>query len=206
MDLASFIRGLVIGFSIAAPVGPIGVLCIQRTLNSGRLSGLVSGLGAASADAVYGSIAAFSLTAISEVLIGQQIWLRLIGGAYLLYLGFTTMLKKPVEASGQARQSGLPRDYVSTFLLTMTNPVTILSFAAIFAGLGLAEVSQDYASAGWMVLGVFSGSSLWWFTLSGGVSLLRHRFSPRTMLWINRFSGTVIVLFGAVAVFGLFIG
>jgi len=136
MEFTFWLSGLAIGFSIAAPVGPIGVLCVRRTLVEGRTSGFVSGLGAASADAIYGSIAAFGLTLISNFLITQQVWLRLIGGLFLCCLGLKTLLAKPAEQAATAKGNGLIGAYVSTFFLTLTNPMTIISFAAIFAGLG----------------------------------------------------------------------
>ena len=146
MDVTFLLRGLVIGFSIAAPVGPIGALCMRRTLTEGRAFGLVSGLGAASADAIYGCIAGFGLTFVSAFLVGHQLWLRLLGGAFLCYLGVKTLLTKPTEEGATAKGKTLIGAYGSTFLLTLTNPMTILSFAAVFAGLGLAGSSQDYWS------------------------------------------------------------
>jgi len=205
MDPTFFLRGLVIGFSIAAPVGPIGVLCIRRTLADGRASGLVSGLGAASADACYGFVAAFGLTFISSFLIDQQLWLRLIGGAFLCYLGLRTLLAKPA-AQTQAtstRSNGLAAAYSSTLFLTLTNPMTILSFMAIFAGLGIASASGDYATAATLVVGVFLGSALWWLLLSGGVALLRSRIDSRVLQWVNRISGSIITAFGLLALVGL---
>jgi threonine/homoserine/homoserine lactone efflux protein len=199
MDISFLFRGLVIGFSIAAPVGPIGVLCIRRTLTEGRASGLVSGLGAATADAVYGSIAGFGLTLISGFLVDQQTWLRLIGGAFLCYLGIRTLLATPAEGAAPVKGNGLVSAYASTLFLTLTNPLTILSFAAIFAGLGLASTSGNYIAAATLVLGVFLGSAAWWLLLSGGVSLLRSRFDARAMRWVNRISGGIITIFGVLA-------
>ena len=204
MDVTFFFRGLLIGLSIAAPVGPIGVLCIRRTLAEGRAAGLVSGLGAATADALYGFIAAFGLTFISGFLIDQQTWLRLVGGLFLLYLGIKTLLARP---AGPAQPSpaggrGLLAAYTSTFFLTLTNPITILFFAGIFAGLGAAG-GGSYASAAILVAGVFAGSALWWLTLSGLVSLFRTRFDARALHWVNRLSGVVIVGFGLAALFSL---
>jgi len=196
VDFSFFLSGIIIGFSIAAPVGPIGVLCIRRTLAEGRLHGLVSGLGAATADAAYGCIAAFGLTAITTLLIQQQLWLRLIGGAFLLFLGIKTMLSRPSEKLTSDKRTGLLNAYGSTFFLTITNPVTILSFAAIFAGIGLGSVVADYASAGLLVFSVFAGSALWWLILSGTVSLLRRKVTQRVLLWINRVSGAIITGFG----------
>ncbi len=190
-------KSIVIGFSIAAPVGPIGVLCIRRTLAKSRTSGLVSGLGAATADAVYGFIAAFGLTLISDILINQKDLLGLIGGAFLFYLGVKTLLVKPAQDAAVVREqrTGLAGDYVSTFFLTLANPLTILSFLGIFAGIGIVDTSGDYTAAGVMVAGVFGGSALWWLTLSGGVGLLRDRFNSQVMLWVNRLSGVVILIF-----------
>jgi len=203
MEIGFLLRGLLIGFSIAAPVGPIGVLCIRRTLADGRVSGLVSGLGAATADAIYGSIAGFGLAFISNLLVSQQVWLRLIGGAFLCYLGIKTMLAKPSEQAAGTRGKGLLGMYGSTFLLTLTNPLTILSFVAIFAGLGLARMGGQYASAGILVLGVFMGSALWWFLLSAGVGLFRDKFNARRLQWVNWISGAIILGFGLYAIFSV---
>ena len=199
MDLNFLLRGLIIGFSIAAPVGPIGILCIRRTLNGGHISGLVSGLGAATADTIYGCVAGFGLAFISNFLVRQQIWLHLIGGAFLCYLGIKTLLKKPANQSAAARENGLLGDYASTFFLTLTNPMTILSFAAIFAGLGLASPRGKYGSAGVLVLGVFIGSALWWLVLSSGVGIFRKNFNTNSLQWVNRISGVIITGFGLYA-------
>jgi threonine/homoserine/homoserine lactone efflux protein len=201
MDIGFFLRGVAIGFSIAAPVGPIGVLCIRRTLAEGRASGLVSGLGAATADAVYGSVAGFGLTFVSNTLISQQLWFRLIGGAFLCYLGLKTLLAKPTEQATPLGANSLIGAYASTFFLTLTNPMTILSFAAIFAGLGGA--GGNYVSAAVLVLGVFIGSALWWLTLSTGVSTFRAKFTSHGLRWVNRISGLVITAFGLLALLGL---
>ena len=199
MDINFLLRGLIIGFSIAAPVGPIGVLCIRRTLTEGRLSGLVSGLGAATADAIYGCIAGFGLAFISNFLVSQQLWLRLMGGAFLCYLGIKTFLAKPAEQEPSVKGNGIIGNYVSTFFLTLTNPMTIISFMAIFSGLGLASTNSNYASAGILVLGVFIGSALWWFFLSGGVGLFREKFNHSGLNWVNKISGTIIMGFGLFA-------
>lgn len=199
MDISFLINGLIIGFSIAAPVGPIGVLCIRRTLREGWVSGLVSGLGAATADAVYGGIAGFGVTWISGFLVSQQIWLRLIGGLFLCYLGVRTFLDRPTGQTVSTKGSDLVNAYVSTFFLTLTNPMTILSFVAIFAGLGLTSANGDYFSAGVLVFGVFIGSALWWLVLSGGVDLFQTSFSHRKLRWVNMISGMVLTVFGLVA-------
>ena len=188
-------KGLGIGFLIAAPVGPIGLLCIRRTLAHGRASGLVSGLGAATADAMYGSIAGFGLTAVSAFLTGQEASFRILGGLFLLYLGITTMRARPAAEAAKANDAGLLKDYLSTLFLTLTNPLTILSFAAIFTGLGIVR-AQSHAAAGTLVLGVFLGSAAWWLILSGAVGAVRERFGPPVMRWVNVISGLAICGFG----------
>jgi threonine/homoserine/homoserine lactone efflux protein len=200
MELPIILKGIIMGFSIAAPVGPIGVLCIRRTISNGRLSGLVSGLGAASADGLYGCVAAFGLTFISSFLVSQQFWLRLIGGAFLCYLGVKTLVSHPAEQAASASSTSIWGDYLSTFFLTVTNPMTILSFAAVFAGMGLAAAGGGYDTAGLLVLGVVMGSALWWLCLSGIVGKFRQKFNTTGLVWVNRISGLIIIGFGLVAI------
>lgn len=183
-------------------MGPIGVLCIRRTLAQGRLVGFASGLGAATADALYGCIAAFGLTAISSALTGAQMGLRLVGGLFLCYLGIRTLLARPADAAATASGQGLAGAFASTLVLTLTNPITILSFVAVFAGLGVGSTGY-YGAAALTVLGVFLGSALWWLLLSGGVSLLRDRFGSQALMWVNRLSGVVILGFGLLALLSL---
>lgn len=191
-----FFRAFLIGISIAAPVGPIGILCIRRTLSNGKLAGFLSGMGAATADMVYGAIAAFGLTVITTLLVENAFWLQLIGGLFLLYLGTKTFLEKPASQAAQAKQGGYFSMYLSTFFLTITNPITILSFAAIFAG---TMIGQNVGSPLVMVAGVFAGSASWWLALSFGVGMMRDRLNQTHMMWINRISGTIIILFGIFA-------
>ena len=197
------LRGLIIGFSIAAPVGPIGVLCIRRTLAEGRISGFVSGLGAATADAIYGCIAAFGLTFISNVLIHQQGWIRLIGGVFLCYLG-SRLLHPSCQTISPCQRQWSPWHIMRPpFFLTLTNPMTILSFAAIFAGLGVGSSKGNYVSAGILVFGVFIGSTLWWLLLSSVVGILGQKFHTTGLHWVNRISGMVIIIFGIIALLSL---
>lgn len=205
MAAGFLLKGLLLGFSIAAPVGPIGALCIRRTLARGRASGLLSGLGAATADGFYGAVAAFGLTQVSGFLVGQQFWLRIVGGLFLLYLGARTTLSRPTQEARGGGRGSLLTDYVSTFFLTITNPLTVLSFAAIFAGLGLGDPGGDYARAAMMVAGVVLGSSLWWLLLSAGVSLLRSRIGTASLQIINWISGSVILAFAALALAGAWV-
>jgi len=204
MQIGFLLKGLLIGFSIAAPVGPIGVLCIRRTLAEGRRYGLASGFGAATADAFYGFVAGFGVAFISNFLISQQIWLRIFGAAFLVYLGIKTLLTQPAAEAARSEGSSLLGAFGSTFLLTLTNPITIFVYAAVFTGLGLGTAAGDYASAALLVMGVFSGSALWWVILSFGVGLLRTRVTPTILLWVNRLSGLVILGFAAYTIFGLF--
>lgn len=199
MDLALFARGVAIGFSIAAPVGPIGVLCIRRTLSDGRAAGFASGLGAAAADAVYGGIAGFGLTAISSLLVSRQAALRLVGGVFLCYLGARTFFSLPAQVGSSSSGAGLARGFGSTFLLTLTNPTTILSFAAVFAGLGVIGPTRGLGSAASLVAGVFLGSALWWLTLSLGVGALRAKLDVPALRWVNRLAGLIILGFGVAA-------
>ena len=190
------LKGLIIGFVIAAPVGPIGVLCVRRTLVHGRSVGLLSGLGAATADALYGCVAAFGLTVVSDVLIGHGAWLRLIGGAVLCLLGLRTFLAAPVREAAPLQVNSLFGAYASTLFLTLTNPTTILSFAAVFSSLGLVGARAGYLAASVLVLGVFLGSALWWLGLSIGVGAWRDRIGPGALRWVNRASGALIAAFG----------
>jgi threonine/homoserine/homoserine lactone efflux protein len=199
MELQFLARGVILGFSIAAPVGPIGVLCIRRTLAFGRTTGLVTGLGAATADMFYGSVAAFGLTIVAVLLSGLRLWIHLVGAVLLAYLGLRTLLAHPAEASAPVERRGLASAYASTLLLTLTNPATILSFAAVFASVGLAGSSAGTGTAALLVVGVFCGSALWWLLLSTGVGLTRARFTPRALRAVNVLSGLILLAFAAAA-------
>jgi threonine/homoserine/homoserine lactone efflux protein len=196
------LKGAIIGFSIAAPVGPIGLLCIRRTLAEGRLAGLVSGMGAATADGLYGAIAGFGLSFLSEALLRSQTWLRILGGLYLCYLGTRIFLSRVAERPVDHNRKGMIGAYASTFFLTITNPVTIIAFLAVFAGLGVTK-GGDPGEAGALVAGVFLGSAAWWLTLALGVGFLRARFTPMMLMWVNRLAGALIAGFGVFAIYTL---
>lgn len=200
MPVENFLKGLVIGFSIAIPVGPIGLLCLRRSLNEGRLAGLVSGLGAATADALYGLVAALGLTAITDALLAHRTALQLGGGLFLLYLGITTLRARPPAPTAATptptRTTSLHSAYLSTLALTITNPMTILSFLGIFAGLGFTGANHGVWSACWLVLGVFLGSGIWWLLLSTAASWLGSRLQHGGLRLLNIFSGLIIVAFG----------
>ncbi|MGB3769187.1 MAG: LysE family transporter [Phormidesmis sp.] len=207
MLLLILAKGLLMGLAIAAPVGPIALLCIRRTLASGRWVGLVSGLGAATADGFYGTVAAFGLSAIADLLVAQSFYLRAIGGLFLCYLGLKTFFDRSTVYSAAdlqaASQSGLTlvSAYTSTLALTLTNPATILSFVAIFAGLGITQTERIASVT--LVFGVFTGSLLWWLVLTSGIVYLRGRLTAKKLARFNQVSskvfGGLIFAFGLVA-------
>ncbi len=198
-----FAKGLAFGFLLAATVGPMWVLCLRRTLAFGVPAGIASGMGIAVADGLYGAVAAFGLTAISGFLVGHGFWIGLAGAAFLVYLGLRTLAAPAVRAQGEMQPRSLAASFFSTLGLTLTNPPTILAFAAIFAGLGLAS-SADYAAAGLIVAGVFLGSAAWWLVLAASASRLRRRLGPRLLRGINVVSGVTILGFAAWQVAALF--
>jgi threonine/homoserine/homoserine lactone efflux protein len=188
-----FLKGLAFGFILAATVGPMWVLCFRRTVEQGALAGLASGMGIAVADGIYGTIAAFGLTAVSGALLRYGLMIGLIGSAFLLYLGTKTLLARPTFEHTETNTAGLMKGFFSTLGLTLANPPTILAFAAIFAGLGL--VSSDFGAAALVVLGVFLGSASWWVILAAGAGWLRGRIGPALFRAINIVSGLSILAF-----------
>lgn len=206
------IRGFILGLAIAAPVGPIGILCIRRTLIHGRASGICTGLGAATADALYGLIAVLGLSAIAQRLASADHALKLAGGLLLCILGVRAFLDKTAPGVGAPGGSEIGNpihynlraafaDFGSTFLLTLTNPLTILSFSAVIAG-GMGELLENVTRWGWvLVFGIFLGSTSWWVFLSGLISALQLRFiQPLWVIRISRISGAVLFVFGVGAV------
>jgi threonine/homoserine/homoserine lactone efflux protein len=199
VDLPLFARGSILGFSVAAVVGPIALLCIRRTLSAGFGVGFVSGLGAATADATYAAVAGFGISAVAGALVDQRLWLRVVGGLFLVYLALRTIRAAPAERSAAASVSGmrLAGAYSSTVVLTLSNPLTILSFAGIFAGLGLGSLgAASTRSALALVVGVFLGSAAWWLLLAGLIARLRGRVTPRWLRRVNVGSGLIILGFG----------
>jgi len=210
MDIIFFLKGLVIGFVIAAPLGPIGILCARRTLTHGRQAGFLSGMGASTADVLYGFIAAFGLTFISDIVLSYQFWLRLTGGVILCFIGVKTFMEKPdrkgllltleKEKRKEKRHAGM---YTSTFFLSLTNPMTIFSLAAVFAGVGIAGTRGNVLSAAVLLLGVFLGSVLWWLFILGVFSVFKRRFKRNELQWINRIAGLIIAVSGVLALTSL---
>jgi threonine/homoserine/homoserine lactone efflux protein len=194
--LSLFLKGFVIGMIVSVPVGPIGLLCVNRTLSKGPGYGLVSGLGIATADAVSGGIVVLGLTLVSSFLIDQQLWLRLVGGLFLCYLGFKIFATEPSPRKVADKEKNLLGAYVSTFLLTFSNPLTLLSFVAIYAGWGVEDLSAHHLLAAVLTLGIFCGSASWWVTLSGGMPVVHMMFTHEGLRWVHRISGAIIAGFG----------
>ncbi|MSP89533.1 MAG: LysE family translocator [Alphaproteobacteria bacterium] len=197
VDLWPLWKGVGIGLAVAIPVGPVGLLCIRRSLARGWLSGFLSGLGAAVADGFYAGAAAFGLTAITAWLVASQGWIAPVGGALLLWLGWQIARAQPGEGRGATETAGLTADFASTFAVTMTNPATILSFIALFAGFGLAAGEGGYGAATLLTLGTVLGSALWWLILSKTAGWARRYATAERLVWVNRAAGMVIMAFGA---------
>lgn len=198
-----FVKGLIIGFVVAVPVGPIGLLCINRAISGRPAYGLFSGLGVSTADAISGGIAVLGLTLVSDFLIAQQVWLRSVGGVFLCYLGLRTFLAMPAGKTPSAQEGSLVKTYASMFFLTFTNPLTILSFVAIYAGWGVENLSGDYVSAAVLTSGVFVGSALWWVILTVALMVYGPGLASPGFRWAHRISGMIIAGFGLVVLLNL---
>ncbi|MBK7497853.1 MAG: LysE family transporter [Ignavibacteriales bacterium] len=199
MEFIFFLKGIAIGFAMAVPVGPIGILCIRKTLTEGRLQGFVIGLGAATADLFYGSVAAFGLTFISDILISQKIWIRLVGGALLLFLGIKIFRALPTDPKIQIKNGGILKLYLTTVVLTLTNPLTIFAFIAVFAALGL-DNELSFFSASILIAGLFIGSCLWFLILSSATILFRNKLDLVGLRWVNRIAGILVLISGIIAI------
>ncbi len=197
MDFTFLLKGTIIGFALAIPIGPIGITCIRKTLTEGRLRGLIIGAGAATADLFYGSVAAFGLTAISDILDSQRIWIRLAGGIFLLFLGLR-MLRARTKVTHTDSNRGIIRSYFTTILLTLTNPITVFAFIAVFASFGFAGELRT-SSAVILVTGIFIGSCLWFLFLSTGASFFRKKLDFTGMRWVHRISGILVIISGLIA-------
>ncbi|MDP2038853.1 MAG: LysE family transporter [Ignavibacteria bacterium] len=199
MELTFFLKGIVIGFAMAIPLGPIGVMCIRKTLTDRKIYAVVIGLGAATADMLYGSVAAFGLTMISSTLVTYRIWIRLIGGILLLILGVKIFFSKPKTIDEQNNNKSILRTYLSTVFLTLTNPFTIFAFIAVFNSLGLGS-GLSYFSAATLVIGIFIGSSAWFFLLSSGVTIFKKRLNLSALKWVNRAAGVLVLISGLITI------
>ena len=195
MLFLTLVKGIAVGIVIALPVGPVGVLCVRRTLFEWMAFGLLSGLGAAAADAIFGVIACFGLTVVRDEILQYSNWLSAAGGIFLLYVGGRALLERRVREPEPLAGEALFGAFASSFALTLTNPITILAFAAIFAKVGIDE-GASLAAIGVLVGGVFVGSALWWLGLSIGIVWLRRRAHRFTLVWLNRISGAILSLSG----------
>lgn len=205
MEISILLKGLLAGITIAAPLGPVNLICIQRTLTRGSKNGLISGLGAATADTIYGTIAGFGLTLVSNFLINHQDILRIAGGIFIIILGTRVFFYHTRRKRVDKENVGLLKEFTSTFFLTLTNPVTILAFLGIFAALGLTTTDMTNVKASILVCGVFLGSGIWWTLLSSGVDHFRERFTDKTLHHINQISGVIITLFGIFLILSFFL-
>ena len=206
MDINFIIQGLIIGISVSAPLGPVGVICIQKTLNKGVLAGFISGLGAAFADILFASIAGFGLSFISDFMADQQIYIRSIGGLFLLFVGvkvfFTNTIKQVRKQ--RASKSKYIGEFFSVFFLTLSNPITIIFFGAVFAGIGLVGENSNPENTYIVILSILTGALIWWFSLSVIVNLFRHKIRLRSLWWINKIAGVLIVILGIISIVSLF--
>lgn len=200
MDSTLYLRGIAIGFSIAAPIGPVGILCIRKALADGRLAAFVAGLGAATADSLFGAVAAFGIAAVMSFIDGQMVTLKVVGGLFMLWLGVHTWRSAAVAVEvTPGKGPGMARDFLSTFAITLTNPGTIFGVAGVFAALGPSARPGVGLPTGLLVAGIFSGSALWWLTLSAVASAARNRFTPERMRLFNHLSGAMLMVFGVAA-------
>jgi threonine/homoserine/homoserine lactone efflux protein len=205
MGIELFWKGFIVGLMVSIPLGPIGVLCIQRTLNKGRRSGFFSGLGAAAADTIFAIIAGFGITFIISFIREQQLYFQIIGGIIVIFLGIHIFYTNPVRQLRMQRmnRNKLSQDFFTVFLLTITNPMAVFFFLAMFAGINIGDESLSLFDMSNLVLGVFSGAAAWWFTLSAIVNLLRHRFRLKIIWWMNKVAGVIIFLLGIAAILSI---
>ncbi len=196
MEMGVFFKGIVIGVVIAMPVGPVGTLCVQRTITQGRINGFLTGLGATTADVIFGFIAAFGLSVVSNFLIDQQEWIRLAGGIIICLIGVQVFSLETQKKIIPIKSPNLLNAFGSAFLIAITNPITIITFVVMFAGLGLVGSNSQYGPATLTVFGVFVGSSLIWLSVWGMSLIFRERFEFGRMKWINKIAGIVILVFG----------
>lgn len=209
MALTVLFKGIIIGLAASIPLGPIGVMCIQRTLSKSQRSGFISGMGAATADTLFATIAFFSLSVVLSFIENNMVIIKVLGGISVIIVGMTILLKNPVvqiRRNRAGRGNNLWSDYLSVMLVTLANPAFILIFVALFAAVGVSgSTGEPLGDSLIMLSGVLCGTSLWWFILTFSISFLRRKFRPRHLLWMNRISGSVIVALGAAAILSIFV-
>jgi threonine/homoserine/homoserine lactone efflux protein len=206
MGLIYIFKGIVIGFALAAPVGPLGVICIRRTLAHGSKHGLLVGISAAVADILYGIVAAFGVTLISDFIYTQQRWIRLVGGSVLILLGYHTFRSHPSTETKTNRINGNIRAFFSTFMLALTNPMTVFTFAAVFASVGLKEITDNYIFAVFLVAGIFLGTMSWFTLLTTLVHYFREKINTDGICLVNKIAGTILIILGIVAIYSSLTG
>ncbi|PLX19821.1 MAG: lysine transporter LysE [Marinilabiliales bacterium] len=207
MELGFFIKGLIVGFLASIPLGPVGVLCIQRTINKGRFSGIISGMGADTVDSFFALVAALGLTFIINFIEEQQFFIQIIGGGVVVFLGAKIFYTNPVKQIRRHRRkkNKLIEDYFSVLFLTISNPLAIFLFVAAFAGIGIVSSKDNSLDSSLIVGGVFVGAMAWWAILTFFIDLFRKRFRLKQLWWINKIAGVILVIFGALAMLTIFI-
>jgi len=207
MELQFLIKGIIVGLVVSIPLGPMGVLCVQRTLNKGKSSGFSSGMGIATADTIFALIAGLGISFIIHFLSEQQLIIKIIGGVVIAFIGLKIFITNPVKQLKKHRREGktLFEDFISILFMSLSNPFTVFLYIAIFAGLNLQNISTGYSSALLVVTGVFVGASISWFTISTVVNYFRTKIRLRKLMWINRIAGITIILFGVFAICSLFV-
>ena len=202
-----FIKGIIIGLLVSVPLGPVGVLCIQRTLNKGRLAGLVSGLGAAAADTIFAIIAGFGLTIIINFIEERHVYFQIIGGLFVLYIGMRIFYTNPVKQLKLQRlkRTQLSQDFVSVFLLTLSNPMAIFLFLAIMAAIKVASDKLSIIEISLLTAGIATGAIFWWFVLSSIANRFRKKIRLRSIWWMNKITGSMVFLFGLLVLISLWV-
>tara|TARA_R110000868_G_scaffold8205_3_gene42476 strand:- start:69301 stop:69933 length:633 start_codon:yes stop_codon:yes gene_type:complete len=194
------LKAFLVGFIIAVPIGSVGILCINRALHHGFKPAFITGLGAAIGDTLFGALAAFGLTTVAQVITTEQIWIRVVGGLIIIYAGYKTFNQKSLHRRPHMPHNRYTSNLLSSIAMTITNPITIFAFIAIFAAVGLGSQKLSYDTTAFIVLAIFTGSLTWWFSLSFGMSFLRGKFTNNTLVWINKISAIILLLFGLVAI------
>lgn len=205
-SLSLLTKGVIVGLLASIPLGPIGVICIQRTVNKGRLSGFLSGVGAATADTIFAAIAGFSLTFVIAYIFENQVYFQAIGGLVIILLGVKIFFTNPIKQirKHKRKKNNLVEDYFSILAVTLTNPLAIFLFIALFASMGVVSEDGNLLEALISTGGVFVGATIWWYILTGLVNIFRSRFRLKQLWWINKISGSAILLLGVAAIVRLF--
>lgn len=193
--ISILLKCLFIGFAIAAPIGSVGILCINRALHDGFKSAFITGLGAAVGDTIFGCIAAFGLTVIADFITNEQVWLRLIGGGIIIIAGYQTFRRGHIEYHHKP-QKQYANHFFTSIVMTVTNPITIVAFIGVFAAVGIGNYPLNYLQTGSLVFAIFIGALAWWFLLSVGISYFRDKFTPRLLIRINHIAGIALITLG----------